>query len=35
LGIATAHRGFEEIRFTLHIKTAADEEKAVDFAEFI
>jgi len=34
-GAPDIRRGFEEIRLTLHIKTAADEEKVVDFAEFI
>jgi len=34
-GVPDVRRGFEEIRFTLHIRTGADEEKVVDFAEFI
>ncbi|MCD6287223.1 MAG: OsmC family protein [Anaerolineae bacterium] len=34
-GAPDVRRGFEEIRFTLHIKTSSDQEKVVDFAEFI
>ncbi|MCJ7551787.1 MAG: OsmC family protein [Anaerolineae bacterium] len=34
-GVPDVRRGFEEIRFTLHIRTGADEEKVFDFAEFI
>lgn len=34
-GLPDVRRGFEEIRFTLHIKTSSDEEKVYDFAEFI
>jgi len=34
-GAADVRRGFEEIRFTVHIKTSSDEEQVIDFAEFI
>lgn len=34
-GAPDVRRGFEEIRLTLHIKTGSDEERVVDFAEFI
>ncbi len=34
-GLPDVRRGFEEVRFTLHIKTDADTEKVYDFAEFI
>ena len=34
-GAPDVRRGFEEIRFTVHIKTSSDEEKVIDFAEFI
>ena len=34
-GVPDVRRGFEEIRTTLHIKTGAEEEKVIDFAEFI
>jgi uncharacterized OsmC-like protein len=34
-GAPDIRRGFDEVRFTLHIKTSSDEEKVMDFAEFI
>jgi len=34
-GAPDVRRGFEEVRFTVHIKTSSDQEKVVDFAEFI
>lgn len=34
-GVPDVRRGFEEVRFTLHIKTDAATEEVYDFAEFI
>ncbi|PIE51237.1 peroxiredoxin [Candidatus Fermentibacteria bacterium] len=34
-GLPDVRRGFEEIRFKLHIKTDNDEEQIYDFAEFM
>ena len=34
-GLPDIRRGFQEIRFTLHIKTDSETEKVYDFAEFM